>query len=254
MTYRLYESSTLEAALNQPTGSSRLCLSCHDGTLALGNVRVSPGRARFVLGPLTGRASLGTDLSDDHPISFVYDSALAIRRGQLADPHSLPRPIRLDETHQLQCTSCHNPHEDRNPKFLRMDNRFGALCRACHRPNHWQDSTHALSSATWQGTRPNPWPEGAFATVAENACLNCHRPHAAGRSERLLARSEEAATCTVCHNGGVAARDIEAEFQKPFHHPVESNQWVHDPKEEPALMPRHVACMDCHNPHAVVPT
>src|SRR5208337_4703401 len=31
VTYKLYESSTLEAQLKQPTGTSRLCLSCHDG-------------------------------------------------------------------------------------------------------------------------------------------------------------------------------------------------------------------------------
>jgi hypothetical protein len=36
MTYKLYESSTSEARLQQPTGSSRLCLSCHDGMIAVG--------------------------------------------------------------------------------------------------------------------------------------------------------------------------------------------------------------------------
>jgi predicted CXXCH cytochrome family protein len=254
VTYKLYESSTLEARLNQPTGSSRLCLSCHDGTLALGNLRVPPKGTRFTLGPLTGKASLGTDLSDDHPISFVYDSALAIRRGQLADPSTLPRAIRLDETRQLQCTACHDPHEDRNPKFLRMDNRFGAVCTACHRPRNWGGSTHSVSSATWKGIGSNPWPEVAFPTVGENACLNCHRPHAAGRPQRLLAQSTEPANCTVCHNGAVAERNIETELLKPFRHPVESSQWIHDPKEDPPLMPRHVTCADCHNSHAVTPT
>lgn len=253
-TYKLYESSTLEAQLNQPTGSSRLCLSCHDGTLALGLLRVPPKGSRFTLGPLTGRAVLGTDLSDDHPISFVYDSALAIRRGQLADPLTLPQTIRLDDTRQLQCTSCHDAHEDRHPKFLRMDNQFGALCTTCHRPRNWPGSTHSVSSATWKGTGSNPWPPGAFATVGENACLNCHRPHSAGHPQRLLAQSAEPVVCTVCHNGAVATQNIEAEFLKPFHHPIESSQWVHDPKEDPAVMPRHVACVDCHNPHAVTST
>lgn len=253
-TYTLYQSSTLEATLNQPNGNSRLCLSCHDGILALGNLRVPPKGSHFTLGPLTGKAALGTDLSDDHPISFVYDSALALRRGQLADPTTLPQTIRLDSTKQLQCTTCHNPHEDRHPKFLRLDNRFGALCTTCHRKLHWNDSTHALSSATWNGTGSNPWPAGAFPTVADNACLSCHRPHNAGHPQRLLARNEEPATCTVCHNGSVANKRIDSEFLKPFHHPVESSQWTHDPKEDPALMPRHVACADCHNPHAVTAT
>jgi len=254
VTYKLYESSTLEAQLNQPTGSSRLCLSCHDGTLAMGNLRVAPKGSRFSLGPLTGRAALGTDLSDDHPISFAYDSALAVRRGQLADPLTLPRAVRLDDTGQLQCTTCHDPHEDRNPTFLRMDNRFGALCTTCHQPRNWFGSTHSVSSATWKGTGSNPWLPGAFATVGENACLNCHRPHSAGHPQRLLAQSAEPAVCIVCHNGAVATQNIEAEFLKPFRHPVDQTQWVHDPKEEPALMPRHVACMDCHNPHAATST
>lgn len=254
VTYKLYESSTLEAQLSQPTGSSRLCLSCHDGTLALGNLRVPPPGSRFTLGPLTGRAVLGTDLSDDHPISFVYDSALALRRGQIADPVTLPRAIRLDDTGQLQCTSCHDPHEDRNPKFLRINNRFGALCTSCHRPNNWTGSTHSVATFTWNGTGSNPWPPGAYPTVGENACINCHRPHAGGHPQRLLAQSAEPVVCTICHNGAVAPKNIEAEFLKPYHHPIENSQWTHDPKEEPAVMPRHVTCVDCHNQHAVTPT
>lgn len=249
VSYRLYESSTLEAQLNQPTGSSRLCLSCHDGVTALGNLRVPPKGSQFVLGPLTGKAALGTDLSDDHPISFVYDSALALRRGELADPATLPRTARLDDSGQLQCTTCHDPHEDRHPKFLRMDNRFGAQCTACHQLRNWSGATHSTSGATWKGLGQNPWPEGAFPSVAENACVNCHRPHSAGHPQRLLAQAEERANCTVCHNGSVAQENIEQEFVKPSHHPIESSPWTHDKKEDAVSMPRHVTCVDCHNAH-----
>jgi predicted CXXCH cytochrome family protein len=250
-TYQLYESTTLESTPSQPTGSSRLCLSCHDGILALGNVRAVPPGGNFSLGPLTGRAALGTDLSDDHPISFVYDTALALRRGELADPSVLPGTVKLDDTGQVQCTTCHNPHEDRNPKFLRVDNRFGALCTTCHDKRHWTDASHATSSATWNGTGTNPWPDPGFPTVAENACLSCHRPHAGGHPERLLAQAEEVKICTVCHSGTVAQKNIETEFLKPFRHPIDSTPFVHDPGEDPQIMPRHVICMDCHNPHAV---
>ncbi|HEX6570602.1 MAG TPA: hypothetical protein VF055_01175, partial [Steroidobacteraceae bacterium] len=59
VTYQLYTSSTLQAAPNQPTGSSRLCLSCHDGILALGNLRVAPPGEELDLGPMTGRRRLG---------------------------------------------------------------------------------------------------------------------------------------------------------------------------------------------------
>jgi len=211
---------------------------------------VPPPGGPLTLGPLGGTAALGTDLSNDHPISFTYDGALAVTRGQLADPSTLQAAIHLDDQ-QLQCTSCHDPHEDRRAKFLRMDNRSGALCRACHQPNYWGSSSHATSSATWNGSGTNPWPAGGYSTVWENACLSCHRPHAAGHPQRLLAQSVESTVCTVCHNGAVASKNIAAELLKAYHHPIESNQWTHDPNEIPATMQRHVACMDCHNPHAV---
>ena len=123
------------------------------------------------------------------------------------------------------------------------------LCTACHQLKNWTDSSHATSTATWKGTLTNPWPAGAFPTVAENACLNCHRSHSAGHPQRLLAQSAEPDNCTSCHNGAVAEKNIAVEFLKPFHHPIEDNQWVHDPKEDPAIMPQHVTCVDCHNSH-----
>jgi predicted CXXCH cytochrome family protein len=251
VTYQLYASSTTKATLNQPTGSSRLCLSCHDGILALETLKVPPkGAALTSLGPLTGSSVLGTNLSDNHPISFVYDSALASRRGNLADPLSLPATVRLDESRQLQCTTCHDPHESRRAKFLRVDNGNGLLCTSCHLVANWAGSTHSTSAATWNGIGVSPWLADALPTVAQNACLSCHRPHAAAHAQRLLAQSAESANCSVCHNGAVATKKIDAEFLKPSIHPIESSPWTHDPIEVPGTMVRHVSCSDCHNPHA----
>ena len=48
-TYTVYTSASLDAEdikggpLDQPGGSSKLCLSCHDGTLAIGSVNVLDG-------------------------------------------------------------------------------------------------------------------------------------------------------------------------------------------------------------------
>lgn len=250
--YNLYTSSTLEATLKQPTGASRLCLSCHDGTTALGSLRVPPATGPVNLGPLTGRASLGTDLSDDHPVSFLYDSALALKQGQLVDPASLPGVIALDDTGQAQCTSCHEPHDNRYRKFLRMDDRAAALCTACHRQRNWSGSTHATSPATWSGTGTNPWPNSPYTTVADNGCENCHRPHSAPRPPRLLSNSQEPEVCLVCHSGSVASKNLQAEFLKFSAHPITSTNWTHDPREDPNTIPRHVTCADCHNPHQVV--
>ena len=75
-----YSSSTAIAAPGQPTGASLLCLSCHDGTIALGEVSSEAVPIPMAGGVTTipsGPGRLGTDLSDDHPVSFVYDDALA---------------------------------------------------------------------------------------------------------------------------------------------------------------------------------
>ena len=252
VTYQLYASSTLQATLNQPTGSSRLCLSCHDGILALGNLRVPPPGEDLRLGPMSGKRMLGTDLSDDHPVSFVYDGELAVRKGELVDPSTLPATVRLDATRQLQCTSCHDPHEDRRPMFLRMSNDDGALCLSCHRLPQWSGSSHATSGAAWNGSGVNPWLEGAAPTVSGNACTNCHRTHSAGHGPRLLAQGMETDNCTVCHAGSVAQKNVADQFAnggKYSRHPVEVGPWTHDPRENPMSMTRHVTCADCHNPH-----
>ena len=69
--YETYKSSTAKAKVGQPTGSSKQCLSCHDGTIALGMVRSRATPIRFAGGVVAmppGKANLSADLSDDHPV------------------------------------------------------------------------------------------------------------------------------------------------------------------------------------------
>lgn len=247
--YTLYESSTLEATLRQPTGASRLCLSCHDGTTALGTLRVPPAGGVVAIGKLHGRASLGTDLSDDHPVSFVYDSALALRDGELADPAALPKSLPLDQTQQLQCTTCHDPHQDRYRQFLRIDDRAGVLCTSCHTVRNWPGSAHATSAASAPTANEWPWVDSPYTTVADQACQACHQSHAAPRPPRLLGNAQERAVCLVCHSGAVAARNIAPEFLKGSAHPIAATNWTHEPREDPQTMLRHSTCVDCHDPH-----
>lgn len=253
-TYIPYTSSTKKAVIGQPTGVSRLCLSCHDGTVAPSMLRKPGADVRHVqraLLPLPrGPAVLGTDLSDDHPISFVYDSALASANGQLKDPSTLTGPVRLDKDGQVQCTSCHTAHDNRYGKFLVQNNFASALCANCHAQNQWESSTHRNSAKTWNGILPNPWPHTEGKTVAANGCENCHRPHSAGTRPRLLNFPGESENCYSCHDGNVAAKNVQSEFKKLSVHPVELITGVHDPMENPLTAPRHVACVDCHNPHA----
>jgi predicted CXXCH cytochrome family protein len=252
--YDPYRSSTLRAHIGQPTGSSRLCLSCHDGTIALGNVLFAPGQPIDPLPPLQGRARVGTDLFDDHPVSFVFDDALAAANGELNSPTALTGAIRLDRNGELQCTTCHDPHQDANPKFLVTSNRDAALCVACHAKRGWTVSSHASSSAVWNGQGVDPWPGSAFRSVRENGCLSCHDPHSAAHPERLLARSPTEQVCLTCHNGNVARTRVDAQLLKPEHHPVVETSGIHDPAEDPRAMSRHAFCADCHNPHAVSAT
>ena len=88
-TYIPYTSSTTQSGAGQPNGSSLLCLSCHDGTIALGNVLSRPSPIAMAGGvstmPVNAPGYIGTDLSDDHPISFQYSSGLATSRGELVD-------------------------------------------------------------------------------------------------------------------------------------------------------------------------
>ena len=137
--YTLYSSDTLEADdVGQPTGPSKVCLSCHDGSVAIDAYGGRPGNPADRMGSYETEY-LGTDLSDDHPISFTYDTTLATEDGQLHDPSSkitsLGGTIQddlLSDGNRLECTSCHDPHDDTERNFLIMSNAEDALCLTCH--------------------------------------------------------------------------------------------------------------------------
>jgi predicted CXXCH cytochrome family protein len=236
--YDLYASSTLKATPGQPTGASRLCLSCHDGTIALGTLVGAPSPIEFEGGvstlPPTSSSYLGTNLSKDHPISFSYDSALALARGELKDPLTLPPSIKL-ELGRLECTACHDPHKDPYGKFLVINNAESALCVECHIMTGWSDSTHSTTAA-----------------IKNNGCGNCHTTHKAG-GPRLLKQLAEENNCLPCHSsGGPSQYDVAALFASTAaKHPITASTGGHDPKENPKStdFPYHVECVDCHNPH-----
>jgi predicted CXXCH cytochrome family protein len=250
VTYSTYNSSTLKATVGQPSGSSKLCLSCHDGTVALGQLRNRAARVRFqhdVTHMPSGASRLGTDLSGDHPVSFVFDNSVRAVKSDMNTPSALTGRVRL-QNDRIECTTCHDPHDDRYGKFLVTDNVASALCLVCHNKPDWIGSSHQASTKRWNGSGPNPWPHSKYATVADNGCGNCHRSHTAGGKERLLNYDSDEANCFPCHNGNVATKNIQAEFNKASVHPIAFGK--HDPMEHAVNSPRHVKCMDCHNPHA----
>lgn len=253
--YTPYTSTTRKiVAPGAPTRASLLCLSCHDGTIALGKIssRVTAiptsGRTNFLTGDLS---YLGTDLSDDHPVSFLYTSVLT--NPELRTPTGA---VKLDTSGQMQCTACHSPHDDANGKFLVVNNIRSALCTNCHNKSPWAASSHATSTKTKTATTApwgaNPWANTTYVNVRDNACENCHQPHTAPNKKRLLKFASEEGSCLVCHNGDVAAagKRIDAELSKVSKHAVGSYLNVHDAAEANLMGAKHAECVDCHNPHA----
>jgi len=252
-TYVPYTSSTAVAQPGQPTGNSLLCLSCHDGTIALGEMisRVDPvvmSGGNSMMPP--GEGLTGTDLRHDHPISFVYSASLATQNGELAVPGSFDPRLKLDGNGELQCTTCHDAHDNTFGAFLVKPNIGSQLCTECHRETGWFQTSHSLSVATWNGQQGDPWPDSNYSNVADNGCENCHTPHAIIGGPRLLRHENEEQNCSACHNGNVAGKNVMASINQFSSHRVQDTTLVHDPVEPAVVDVRHVECADCHDPHA----
>jgi len=247
--YTPYESSTLVAtqgkAVTQPQGASRICLSCHDGTIALASA--SHGLA-VNLPPLSGSAVLGRDLRYDHPVSVQYGA----QPSEYQDPAVLNagkvKLVNRSGVNYVECTSCHDPHDNQYGNFLVLDTstQQDSLCSTCHIPNSWSGSAHQ-----------------ADATLSPKGCMNCHATHKAQQGENLLlipgGGSNIDGSCTAsCHN------DISGRSVGVFNHGNNSDPagnkhrgaenlalaatWGADPL--PLGSPeKHVHCVDCHNPH-----
>ncbi|MEI7725565.1 MAG: cytochrome c3 family protein [Bacteroidota bacterium] len=253
--YTLYTSSTMKALPGQPDGTSMLCLSCHDGTIALGNVTSRSTDRGFQAGVTNmpqGLSNLNTNLRNDHPISFLYTASLAMADGQLKPPSGIIPPVSL-ENGKVQCTSCHDPHKNMTSDFLVTTTQNSNLCNSCHQRTYWMSSSHSTSTKTWNGTPPDPWPytEASYTTVAQNACESCHNPHNSGSDVMLLMYQKEENNCLDCHNGNVASKNIAADFNKSYKHNIGGYMNIHVPNEPVQLYTSmHVECVDCHNPHA----
>lgn len=151
-TFSRYSSSTLQIRVNtaaknaagyddksappwQPNGSSKLCLSCHDGSdtndhrlgdvlnggpiiMSGGNFISSDTAISFAsFNPLTNKMKTG-----HHPVSFVYtDSVVSLINltGLAYTTYKLPTTfppgppeVKLDKQNRMQCTTCHDPHQN----------------------------------------------------------------------------------------------------------------------------------------------
>jgi hypothetical protein len=166
--YAVYTSASIKATVGQPGPVSKACLSCHDGTIAIGTVAFGQKRDKgttengdfrtynhgradhstnldgYTAGEkMHGDPNLGTDLSNDHPvgIQYVADSGAGTRN--LRDPGTFANKAKLFGTSkdQVECASCHEVHNqgvgpfdgsEQTKLFLRSTTAGSAMCLVCH--------------------------------------------------------------------------------------------------------------------------
>lgn len=134
--FKTYASDTLRASPAQPGPTSKMCLSCHDGTLAMDSFGSPTPKGGTDL--MTGEKAVGHggNLTDDHPIGFDFSAALAQLDKGLVTPVSARW---VDGANQLplfagkmECATCHGVHDNSFGDFLRVSNKKSTLCLTCH--------------------------------------------------------------------------------------------------------------------------
>lgn len=115
----------------QPEGPSKLCLSCHDGATAVDDFG---GNDEFFANakiPLDSLSNLGTDLRDDHPIGVEYPPP-GLTGYKDKSTFTGAKLITINGVDRVECTSCHDPHNDSLGMFLRQTVAGSKLCLECH--------------------------------------------------------------------------------------------------------------------------
>lgn len=190
-TFSRYSSATLQIRVNsaartpaqytspawQPDGSSKLCLSCHDGVatntlggvLRGGPIAMNPIGGDFIssntavswasFSPATNKMKLG-----HHPVSFVYNAAVASAINTVKAPtntYVFPpslAAVKLDKNSKMQCTTCHNAHQNQSHD----DQCYGGLGN-CISPNTRKKAPFWVYGL------------GGSASADQQAvCLSCH--------------------------------------------------------------------------------
>ena len=123
--------------------ASLLCMSCHDGTIAVNSLynestvgTPTMGAGTELTGDvITSTANLGTDLSDDHPVNMTYFLSV---NAPSEDPLQWNNTAAVSNDlligGKVQCASCHYAHGTTAgyTALLREDPAGSALCLRCH--------------------------------------------------------------------------------------------------------------------------
>ena len=140
--------SAAEILAGQPGSVSKLCLSCHDGTVAVNQYGNAPSSSRhtgadkLITDPsLTGRGLIGGggDLSNHHPIGFDY-AAVQATDDEIAPVTASLGVYKIGDllwAGKMECTTCHDVHNTKNQgeKFLWVSDQNSNLCLTCHLKN-----------------------------------------------------------------------------------------------------------------------
>ena len=267
--YNTYTSGTAKNTGRQPAlgYSSNQCLSCHDGSIAVGS-SVAYGQIT-TSGSMRSADVFGNNIQLSHPFSMITPlkdnidlAASLVATGKTADPTGAVKLIAGN----VECISCHDPHvQTKDPisqNFLVKESSYGKLCLSCHDPTRtntgqvnpladWATNAHALSTAT---ILPQAQ-VGSYTTVAAAACISCHAPHNGSGTSRIL-RGLNEQDCIACHNGAnvtgmPAYANVFSEYANPkVGHPFPATTNTHDAAEATLLNNnRHATCVDCHAPH-----
>lgn len=249
-TYTTYLSSSIDAdlvggQLDQPAGSSKLCLSCHDGTLAIGSVNVKGGQTGVTftmsgdaadgsmpagLGVVTGfTRDLDIDLSNDHPVSVTYDQALADRDGELRMPdvnQNIPPGVGDIVGLRDHAVGVRPllPLEPTGPA-----GRGQIQCATCHDP-HVRDTQadkniKFLRSNRYQEGTPSG---GNFNKNADIICLACHDKNLDNADWSVSAHANPTVANEEYNTVAAALRDF----------PSNARVW-------------EMSCLNCHDTHTV---
>jgi len=142
--YTMYAQARLQGTVAlSPNVESMMCLSCHDGSLALNNMAnpldVGSDPVPELIGDATrltadgkiattSYAFVGGDLTDDHPVSVEYDDTVYHLRLMV----DIDSRILFGTEGTVECSTCHSAHGTLYDAFLRMSNENSALCLGCH--------------------------------------------------------------------------------------------------------------------------
>ena len=170
--YTPYDTATIDATIDPSTmmeGPSKLCMSCHDGAIAVDTHYSTTGTKQLDSDEYGGAAIAKTgSLSNDHPIGFIFDQADGgIANGPITGDPTTTAPSlagqdnwirQKDATYigntQLKikdrlyagtqgpimtCATCHDVHNKKNVDdasktnyLLLSPNTNSNLCLTCH--------------------------------------------------------------------------------------------------------------------------